>query len=252
MVASKIIPDVVDASETLNGSSYTIGWLVDSLRNNDAIFQDLHGDRPIKDVQAYDVSDGKGILSAVLRCTVTFLDSRDEKDVYKTILKIPAFTFFKDDFLTPDVRNKFTEYHKLECDFYNHIARILDGPTPKVHQTVDWILGTQEGSVHMEDLTKRGANLSNFESVNLTQVKCMIRHLAHMHKNILSVDTKIWKGKYLGFSNGFVDFVDVANEGVEAFLKKIKNTGLYFFATPALESVTSKYVSLFQKPSVHT
>ena len=96
MVFEMGVKDVVDHSQTICGHNFTIGWLLNSLRENDEEFKVKHGNRAVKDVTAHDVSDGKGFASHVLRCTISFVDSTDadEADVYRTILKIPVFNDF--------------------------------------------------------------------------------------------------------------------------------------------------------------
>uniref|UniRef100_A0A914QIX0 CHK kinase-like domain-containing protein n=1 Tax=Panagrolaimus davidi TaxID=227884 RepID=A0A914QIX0_9BILA len=229
--AVKIIEDVVDHSKPINGHSFTIGWLLNSLRENDSRYQKLHGHRSVKDITAYDVSGGKGFVSIVLRCTIKFVDSINEDDCYTTILKIPGFESFeeaneKSDFdkdLTNDAtRTKFVQMHKFECDFYSQLAPIIEAPAPKVYKIVDWILEKKEGCLHMEDLTLRGKTLSFFDNISLTQVKSFIRHLARMHKNILSLDEKIWKGKFLKNQDGFVEFIEFMTQSYEPFLKSCK------------------------------
>uniref|UniRef100_A0A914QRJ9 CHK kinase-like domain-containing protein n=1 Tax=Panagrolaimus davidi TaxID=227884 RepID=A0A914QRJ9_9BILA len=221
MKGEKEICDVVDISKSIFGTSFTVEWLLDSLRQNDKVYQNLHGDRAVKDVTAYDVSGGKGFVSQVLRCTVTFVDSTNSaKDVYHTILKIPGMEclneakekcdFDFDNYEKATNKDKYTfmtEIHKFECDFYKNLTTIIDVPCPKIFKTREWILKKQEGVIHMEDLTLRGKTLSFFENINLTQVKCVIRHLAHMHKNILSIDPEIWHGKYVKTQEALADYV---------------------------------------------
>lgn len=84
--------DVVDVSKPIDGHTFSIGWLLDSLRSNDKTYQKLLGDKAVKDVSAKDISDGKGFASNVLRCVITFVDSGE--DSYSTILKIPFFNTF--------------------------------------------------------------------------------------------------------------------------------------------------------------
>ena len=224
--------DVVDVSKQLCGHSFTAGWLLDSLRVNDKVYQKLHGDRPVKDVTAFDISGGKGFVSIVLRCSITFVDALNASDCYTTILKIPGFdsmkeateaSDFKDeDFLNDQNKAKFVEIHHFECDFYNILAPLLDAPVPKVYKTENWILEKKEGCLHMEDLTLRGKTILYFENISLTQVKSYIRHLARMHKNFLCTDSKIWKGKFSKNQDGFVEFLDHMGSAYGPFLEKCK------------------------------
>ena len=169
------------------------------------------------------------------------MDSTDPKDVYYTILKIPGTQCIDDaekngtfDFAEVEKSQNrdrsafFEEVHQFECDFYNHLAPILDAPCPKVYKTVEWVFGKHEGVLHMEDLTLRGKTIHFFENINLTQVKNMIRVLAHMHKNILVIDPKTWHGKYVKNQEALADVVTAFQGSTPAFLEKCKRKGSVF------------------------
>ena len=119
----------------------------------------------------------------------------------------------------------YKDSHEFECNFYNQLAPILDAPVPKVFKTVDWIYGKQDGCLHMEDLSKRGKCLMFFHNITLTQVKVFIRKLAHMHKNILSADPKLWRGKYLKNQAFLLPVIDICKPMIEPFLEKSKREG---------------------------
>uniref|UniRef100_A0A914PZ42 CHK kinase-like domain-containing protein n=1 Tax=Panagrolaimus davidi TaxID=227884 RepID=A0A914PZ42_9BILA len=174
-------------------------------------------------VTFYDVSRGKGFLSVVLRCTVHFVDSTSPKDVYHSILKIPGLESMKEVHERNNAKNlegknenenleeaaakleaaeknayaTLEERHKSETEFFTIFAPIFDIPCPKIYKIVDLKYGEKEGVIHMEDLTLRGKTITHFENINLTQVKCVIRHLAHMHYKTLIANPKIWRGKFL-------------------------------------------------------
>uniref|UniRef100_A0A914PYT0 CHK kinase-like domain-containing protein n=1 Tax=Panagrolaimus davidi TaxID=227884 RepID=A0A914PYT0_9BILA len=176
-------------------------------RENDEIYQYLYGFKPVKDVEAYDISHGKGFISIVLKCTVKFVDSKE--DSYTTILKIPGFdsyieaqgkSSYDGEIITEGIKEQFVRIHN--CEY--------------------WILDIKEGCIHMEDLTKRGRTVSYFENLNMSQIKCFVRELAKMHKNILTTDPNIWKGKYLKGQNAIVDYLDYLPTGCESFLDKCK------------------------------
>lgn len=46
----KIEGETVDYSKSLNGSTYTAGWVLNSLRKNDAVYKKNYGSRKVKDV----------------------------------------------------------------------------------------------------------------------------------------------------------------------------------------------------------
>uniref|UniRef100_A0A914QJD6 Aminoglycoside phosphotransferase domain-containing protein n=1 Tax=Panagrolaimus davidi TaxID=227884 RepID=A0A914QJD6_9BILA len=227
-----LIPDVVDLKKPIYGKTLNVEWLLDSLRCNDKIYQKLHGDRAVKDVTFYDVSGGKGFLSVVLRCTVHFIDSTSAKDVYHTILKVPGLESIEeankksDHDMEEHNKNRdrhafLMESHQFECDFYNTLAPILNAPCPKVYKTEELIFGKKEGVLHMEDLTLRGKTISHFENINLSQVKSVIKAIAHMHKNILTADKALWQGKFLKNQTAFADLVSALDSMIEPLVKKM-------------------------------
>uniref|UniRef100_A0AC34GMC6 Juvenile hormone-inducible protein n=1 Tax=Panagrolaimus sp. ES5 TaxID=591445 RepID=A0AC34GMC6_9BILA len=110
--------------------------------------------------------------------------------------------------------------HQFECDFYNTLAPILDVPCPKVYKTTELLFGEKEGVLHMEDLTLRGKTISHFENINLTQVKSVIKAMAHMHKNILSADPSLWKGKFLKNQTTLAEVSKVLHSMIEPLIKK--------------------------------
>uniref|UniRef100_A0A914Q8L0 CHK kinase-like domain-containing protein n=1 Tax=Panagrolaimus davidi TaxID=227884 RepID=A0A914Q8L0_9BILA len=229
-----MVVDKVDVNERINGHSITVGWLLDSLRKNDKVYQKLHGNRAVKEVEAYDISGGKGFASEILRCIIKFDDSKSSTDIYSTILKIPGFESLKEGIKqsggdstaidsNDDKLKGFDQIHEFECDFYENLAPIFDVPVPKVFKTMLKSDENVEGCLHMEDLTVRGKTLTFFEMLNITQVKHIIRLLAHMHKNILSVDEKLWRGKYLKNQISMVKIIDMFKPMTQSFLKQCKS-----------------------------
>uniref|UniRef100_A0AC35FQ64 CHK kinase-like domain-containing protein n=1 Tax=Panagrolaimus sp. PS1159 TaxID=55785 RepID=A0AC35FQ64_9BILA len=231
-----MIEDLVDHNQSINGHSITVGWLLDSLRKNDKEFQRKHGGRKVKEILIDEVSNGNGIISNIFRCTLSFTDSIDPKDIYTTILKIPGTGVFMKTIsdnemtaeMTKDIAKQFVEAHSAECNFYNNLAQIFDVPIPKVYQTLEWIIGKHDGCIHMEDLTKKGKVLAFYEDINLTQIKNVIKHLAHMHKNVLEMDSKIWEGKYPSNPDGLNHFLDMLIPTIDAFKEKCRRKGLLF------------------------
>uniref|UniRef100_A0A914Y323 Uncharacterized protein n=1 Tax=Panagrolaimus superbus TaxID=310955 RepID=A0A914Y323_9BILA len=112
---------------------------------------------------------------------------------------------------TEDNRKALAKVHEFECGFYNVLTNVIDIPVPKAYKTIEWILNEQDGCIHMEDLTSKGKTISYFDNVNLTQIKCFIRHLAHWHKNILCSDPGLWRGKFISKA---MDAFGTALEGI--------------------------------------
>ena len=49
-LTKKIPGDIFDEWKSLYGYTFTVGFLVESLRTNDEEYKKLHGNRPVKDV----------------------------------------------------------------------------------------------------------------------------------------------------------------------------------------------------------
>lgn len=240
-MATNVEKDIVDLSKSINGHTFTNGWLLDSLRAHDDMFIKLHGKRSVKDVSKimclflYSlILIFRSLLPLSLKgldlylCKITFTDSKNDDDYYSTILKVPTLKELEkvQGELDESYAERMTTVHKSECNFYQNFAKILNIPMPKVFKMVECIFtANQEGCIHMEDISRRGKCISHFESVNLSQVKSFIRNLAHMHKNILCATDLEWRGKYLKNATLFGDFVESVDMFIEDFLKKCKIEG---------------------------
>ncbi|KAE9546297.1 hypothetical protein FO519_010491, partial [Halicephalobus sp. NKZ332] len=117
---------------------------------------------------------------------------------------------------------KMTVFHEFECYFYNNLAPVLEIPTPKVFETVSWILKKQEGCLHMEDLSRRAKVLTFFDSFNMTQLKNITKNIVHMHKQILTLEKEKWEGKYLENQLCFLALAPMYNKAIEDFKKLTK------------------------------
>uniref|UniRef100_A0AC35F746 CHK kinase-like domain-containing protein n=1 Tax=Panagrolaimus sp. PS1159 TaxID=55785 RepID=A0AC35F746_9BILA len=56
----------------------------------------------------------------------------------------------------------------------------------------------------------------------MAKIKDFVGHLARMHKNILTTDPKIWKGKYLIGQKAMVDYLNFLPARCESFLENCK------------------------------
>uniref|UniRef100_A0A914PQ42 CHK kinase-like domain-containing protein n=1 Tax=Panagrolaimus davidi TaxID=227884 RepID=A0A914PQ42_9BILA len=116
----------------------------------------------------------------------------------------------------------------------------------------EWILNEKQGCILMEDLSFKSKCLSYFESVNLTQVRNIIEHLAHLHKNCLTSDTEKWKGKFLKNQTWLSDTIIGMEAETEPFLKKcgrekdfnylIKKLKPFFLNPTFYNYVTQKHI----------
>uniref|UniRef100_A0A914R379 Uncharacterized protein n=1 Tax=Panagrolaimus davidi TaxID=227884 RepID=A0A914R379_9BILA len=185
MTLATVLPEV-GGKQKLCDSDFTIEWLLDSLIKNDEKFAKGHGHRKISNVSARDISGGKGMFSIVLKCEISFQDSKDEKDIYTTIVKIPGTDAWEmasggkkkiDDmiFAGKNLIDGIVGMHKTECDFYEIIGQHVSEIIPRVFQAQEWKIGKHQGCLHMEDLSKTGKNLDFYHSLSHGQLKNIVK-----------------------------------------------------------------------------
>uniref|UniRef100_A0AC34FNB7 CHK kinase-like domain-containing protein n=1 Tax=Panagrolaimus sp. ES5 TaxID=591445 RepID=A0AC34FNB7_9BILA len=234
MTLVSVLPEF-SKKEKLCDSDFTIEWLLDSLIKNDKEFTKEHGHRKISNVSARDISGGKGMFSIVLKCKLSFEDSKDENDIYTTILKIPATDAWEmasqgkqkiEDisFAGKPLAEGIVDMHKTECDFYDIIGKHVSEILPRVFKTQEWKIGEHQGCLHMEDLSKSGKNLDFYNSLSHGQLKNIVQRLAYFHKNIIFLDEKIWKGKFLSQKRAFIEVMPTVTEFSLKFLEMSKKT----------------------------
>lgn len=161
----------------------------------------------------------------ILRVQITF---QNDQNPYYVILKVPG-TFAMEkaaencggeiNFLTPTFSARFPGMHNSECDFYNFFAPKFNFlPLPKIFGTKFWTK-TENGLILMEDLSKKGKLQFLTTSINLAQIKEMTSLLAKMHKTVLMMDEKEWKGKFTKNQSTFADMIQMTTTQVDKFLK---------------------------------
>uniref|UniRef100_A0A914YR55 CHK kinase-like domain-containing protein n=1 Tax=Panagrolaimus superbus TaxID=310955 RepID=A0A914YR55_9BILA len=175
------------------------------------------------------------MFSIVLKCVLSFEDSKDEDDVYTTIVKIPGTDAWEMalqgkekiedlNFAGTPLVESIVSMHKTECDFYDIIGKHVSEILPRVFQTQEWKIGEHQGCLHMEDLSKSGKNLDFYNSLSHGQLKNIVQRLAYLHKNIICLDEKIWKGKFLKQKRIFIGILPTVKQFSLKFLEMSKKT----------------------------
>lgn len=114
--------------------------------------------------------------------------------------------------------------HQTECDFYEIIGPHIPEILPLVFQTQPWRIGSHQGCLHMEDLSKRGKNLDYYNSLSHGQLKNIIKHIAFFHKTVMCLDEKSWKGKFLDQKFVFLGIAPTIKEYSQKFIDMAKKT----------------------------
>jgi hypothetical protein len=218
----------------LCGTDFTVEWLLDSLGKNDEKFIKNFSNRKVINVKARDINGGKGMFSIVLKCELFFEDSKNENDIYTTILKIPStdvWQAIRGDEKVEDMTlagnpliEKIVSMHKTECSFYDLIGKHVSEILPRVFKTQEWIPGKHQGCLHMEDLSKRGRNLDYYNSLSHGQLKNIIQRLAYLHQNVMCLDESKWKGKFLSQKRLFIEMMTTIGDYSQRFIEMSKKT----------------------------
>ena len=178
----------------------------------------------------------RGLMSEILYCVVSFVNSASESDVYTTVLKIPSISSLKEaqENLTMkfDLDDKFindvVKMHNSEVGFYNDLVSTFDIPHIKVFKALPWVVGEAEGVLHMEDMTGKGELWELAHTFNLSQIREITRYLVHVHTMCLTSDEnhqQLWKERFSKDQCVMNKFTKM-NEDYEPFLKICGDKGL--------------------------
>ncbi|KAH7675961.1 calcium/calmodulin-dependent protein kinase type 1 [Aphelenchoides avenae] len=196
------------AGQLLPDSDVTIGHILVMLYEHNAEFRSAIRDSGrVKALTTSDLGRGRGYMSTVYRCTVTFAD--DTHEPFSFVAKVPSTLRMTDSvFPGTDELTKMAflkRAHNGECEFYETFKNVDGFPTPKVWYTRKLDDDSSlPALILMEDLSDRGATLSIADSVTLEQVrlgydvglqrkfqsKNVARHVAALHAHILCSDTE--------------------------------------------------------------
>uniref|UniRef100_A0A7E4UPE9 CHK domain-containing protein n=1 Tax=Panagrellus redivivus TaxID=6233 RepID=A0A7E4UPE9_PANRE len=193
----------LNRNSPIGTSTFTLGWLLDSLQRHDEVYQTRHASKIATKVTSNNVAEGKGISGKVYRITLHFGDTSS----YSTILKVPgsdklmAITENTEGGVN-DICAQWDAYnetsHAFECKFMTELAPKLDIPMPKAFSTQLWSRAKNiQGCIHMSDLTDLGTTTGLWMSVTLGQVNTVLRHLVKMHADVLCLDRSSWEGQYV-------------------------------------------------------
>ena len=87
--------------------------------------------------------------------------------------------------LEESITNEISRVHKTECYFYDEIAPLFNIKMPKIYATKEWVIGSQQGYILMDDLSEEGIVLSKYDSVSPGQIKAVVKEIAHLHAEVM-------------------------------------------------------------------
>ncbi|TKR67509.1 hypothetical protein L596_023656 [Steinernema carpocapsae] len=160
ILSSPVVAEITSQKEIpeekpLADSPYSCQWFVDTLTAKDPNFVELRRNHRVLNVNAVNISGGKGFISKVYKCEVELEGVERE---YEIILKVPgmdAIESVKDNIKhdgeeTKDEEEKkvahFAAFHNKECSFYENYAAGIEGfPLVKMFDTHRWIVDETRG-----------------------------------------------------------------------------------------------------------
>ncbi|CAD5207011.1 unnamed protein product [Bursaphelenchus okinawaensis] len=195
--------DVVDfMKQKLEGSDYTIRWLVNILNEKHSYFRSIMVTDSIEHVDINDIGDGKGHLSKVYRVIFEF---QTNKRPFEIIVKFPVISILnkvrKDaglDEMTDDHEDaQFVfDAHNHECDFYEMVSN-QEPPAPfvpRVYYTAKTYPKQKiQGALVMESFFGRTAGLHYFDYVNKNQTINITIALATIHAFVYRLEGQPWR-----------------------------------------------------------
>uniref|UniRef100_A0AC35TGN9 CHK domain-containing protein n=1 Tax=Rhabditophanes sp. KR3021 TaxID=114890 RepID=A0AC35TGN9_9BILA len=203
MEGSIFANEVVRKSNVV-GTNTEVEWVVGSLEEKNQAFRDARGDSKVTQVDAFDISGGKGFISKVYKITIHFDDTNREP--FLSILKIPGSECIleamdhqkinmddKEDLLD----NKLlANFHNRECQFYNNFTEIPNLKIVKCYGARDWNEGTQEGALIMDYLGDTGMNVEFIYGLNIHQMRNVLKEIHNLQSYFFSLPNKEWEGEY--------------------------------------------------------
>ncbi|KAI6240273.1 hypothetical protein M3Y99_00485200 [Aphelenchoides fujianensis] len=76
----------------LSTTGYSVGWTLRMLAETNRKFEAARDGAKVEELTAYDISEGKGFMSRVYKCTARF--DRPQSAAYSFVMKMPTFECF--------------------------------------------------------------------------------------------------------------------------------------------------------------
>ncbi|CAD5227715.1 unnamed protein product [Bursaphelenchus xylophilus] len=203
----KMVVKTLRLDEELANTGYSTRWVLDKLEKHCDDYVAAKGDKRVVDIEANDVSDGKGYLSRVFVTEVTFHDNSS----FKLAMKIPTCDILEEKFLSMEgmkedvakvVVENLMESHNIECDAISFVASFKDFPAPKIYYVEKMREGRESGLegreapgvIMMNALD--GASLGVVKSVTKEQCINFALDFATLHDHVAQASEEKWRNKF--------------------------------------------------------
>uniref|UniRef100_A0A0N5B888 CHK domain-containing protein n=1 Tax=Strongyloides papillosus TaxID=174720 RepID=A0A0N5B888_STREA len=192
----------------IDKTNIKVDCILKCLEDKCSKYRETKGDSKVVKINTFDVSNGNGYVSRILKTTIFFDDIK--KEPFICVIKVPsAENFVK---LFSGTTGKFDEdwectklkslamFHNNELKFYKNMSKKIGEITlPVCYGGFDIVIGSQDGAIIMEYLTSSSGCISSHETLNIFQVKSVLNELLKLHVYSLTTgkeEKKIFKHKY--------------------------------------------------------
>uniref|UniRef100_A0A0K0FCW9 CHK domain-containing protein n=1 Tax=Strongyloides venezuelensis TaxID=75913 RepID=A0A0K0FCW9_STRVS len=191
MIATEFFCENDYGLKYFKGGKITHQWIVECLEKNNADFRKHRGESKVKEIDGFDISDGKGFMSKVFKTSIHFDDNK--KAPYYVILKIPGVESLKESLEIQNIDNtinitldEIRLFHNRECRFYNDVAsKIKTLKYPKCYGSKDLIVGKQEGALLIKFLGSDSVIVPFYRSLNIYQTKSILNEAYKLQEHSL-------------------------------------------------------------------
>ncbi|CAD5227717.1 unnamed protein product [Bursaphelenchus xylophilus] len=222
--------ETLNLDEELGITGYSTRWVVEKLEKYCDDYVEARGDKKAVNIDAHDVSDGKGYMSRVFITKVKFDDNSD----FTLVMKIPTADLIEEKFLSMDGMNgdaakvlsdKVLDAHNIECDAISLVSSFNDFPSPKVYYVEKCRQGNTSGlegreapGVIMMNALE-GASLGLIRSVTKQQCINAALDFAALHNNIAQLEDEKWKNKFVSTIHWDKGMMDSSVAMLDTFAK---------------------------------
>ncbi|KAI6222701.1 putative oxidoreductase dhs-27 [Aphelenchoides besseyi] len=182
--------DCLDENLQLNGTGYTMTFVLKKLSENSSEFSQKLNESTIQTIDCRDLSgDGKGYLSRVFKLTINFTDNHVKAQ--KVVLKIPTLDRISEacdqmELLENDkdaFHRDLSNSHNNECYVYELINTIDEFPTPRLF-FLETATEDRPGIIVMEDLSDSTTTANVFDGAPADLCFNIAKHFAQLQAAI--------------------------------------------------------------------
>ncbi|KAI6238566.1 hypothetical protein M3Y99_00680300 [Aphelenchoides fujianensis] len=192
--------------EILEQNGHSVGWLVETLKNNEPKFAVLCSSGEIKEYGVRKIGEGKGYCSHVFRVSFRFDGDAGAAD-YSLVLKIPTIDQWVaahkglgrtiDEAKLKRFERTIRETHEAECDVleFLHDLHATGFPIPAVY-AMERRTDEQPGIFLMQDASINAHSPDIYDSMSAELCENFVRHIADFQTFVELKPAELWQDRF--------------------------------------------------------